>query len=555
MNFKKSRLSIALAFVGAVSGCANQFEIDAQTQYSDLTPGREAKMQAARGTTFVREIKTEDLAKQKPVFLTAQNKSLRSVLQETLPGYSIIPRGGVNLNDPIDVASQGMALKDFIEYVEGTRDLNIEIDGKRVYVSDFETKQWNLAAFATTRNIDSIVTSKQSRGAKAGDDQQQEETQTTGSSIAVNLSEDEWKTIMEGARRIIGAPKPEESNKGRGQGNVVTGGLGGSLGGAGVNLQGGARLPDGSPMMGLNFGPSVEQVVRPVNDGHQAFIEGIRSVGVVTAGGKPAQMRILDRYLKKAVADATKIVNVQVQAYDVVLNDGKQKGINWDALKIGSISGNLFNVGLSNTSQILSGNGFWNFTGTYQGDRGNGKALLSFLETYGRVELQDQPNMTVRNGVPAQIYAGEELTYIADVQQSQDLNGNTTVTPKLARLKVGVTLAVTVRVLEDDRLLVDVTPVISNLNSYDTIAIGNYSFDTPRIALKEFSTQLICGSGESVHLGGLITERMEKQLERLPWQNPITKALVNPLFSNINNKVERRELVLVVTPTVVEGTR
>nr|WP_192963248.1 pilus assembly protein [Pseudomonas fluorescens]CEK42028.1 hypothetical protein PQBR57_0075 [Pseudomonas fluorescens SBW25] len=549
MLLKKSRLSLAIAFAAAISGCANQFEIDPETQYSDLSPGRESKMQAARGTTFVREIKTEDLAMQRPIFLTAPNKPLRAVFQDVLPGYAVIPRGAVNLNDPIDVNSQGMTLKDFIEYVEGTRDLHIELEGNRVYVSDFETKQWNLAAFATTRNIDSIVTSKQSRGAKAGDDQQTEESQTTGSSIAVNLSEDEWKTIMDGARRILGAPKPDESSRKTGASADSTSvGVGGMPAGA-------TRMPDGSTMVGLNFGPSVEQVAKPLNDGKQAFIEGIRSVGVVTAGGKPAQMRILDRYLKKAVADATKIVNVQVQAYDVVLNNGKQKGINWDALKLGSISGNLFNVGLSNTSQVLSGNGFWNLTGTFEGDRGNAKAFLSFLETFGRVELQDQPNMTVRNGVPAQIYAGEELTYISDVEQSQDENGNTTVTPKLARLKVGVTLAVTVRVLDDERLLVDVTPVISNLNTYDTIAIGNYKFDTPRIALKEFSTQLICNSGESVHLGGLITEKLEKQLERLPWQNTITKALVNPLFQNLNNQMERRELVLVVTPTVVEGTR
>lgn len=550
MLLKKSRLCLAMAFAGALSGCANQFEIDPETKFSDLSPGREAKMQAARGTTFVREIKTEDIALQRPIFLTAPNKPLRSVLMEVLPGYAIIPRGAVNLDDPINVASQGMSLKDFIEYVEGTRDLSIHLDGKRVYVADFETKQWNLAAFSTTRNLDSLVTSKQSRGAKAGDDKQQEENQTTGSSIAINISEDEWKTIMDGARRILGAPKPDESNRSR----VNSGAEGPTILPNGV-MVGTGHMPDGGAMNGLNFGPSIEQIARPLNDGHQAFIEGIRSVGVVTAGGKPAQMRILDHYLKKAVADATKIVNVQVQAYDVVLNNGKQKGINWDALKLGSISGNLFNVGLSNTSQVLTGGGFWNVTGTYNGDRGDGKAFLSFLETFGRVELQDQPNLTVRNGVPAQIYAGEELTYISDVEQSQDVNGNATVTPKLARLKVGVTLAVTVRVLDDERLLVDVTPVISNLNTYDTIAIGDYSFDTPRIALKEFSTQLVCNSGESVHLGGLITEKLKNSLERLPWQNAFTKSLINPLFQNLNNQLERRELVLVVTPTVVEGTR
>lgn len=551
MLMKKSRLSLAFAFAAALSGCANQFEIDAETQYGDLSPGREAKMQAARGTTYVREIRTEDLAMQRPIFLTAQNISLRAVLQETLPGYAIIPRGAVDLNGPIDVASQGMNLKDFIEYIEGTRDLNIELEGKRVYVSDFETKQWNLAAFSTSRNISNLVTSKQSRGARAGDDTTEQETETTGTSIAVNLTEDEWTTIMDGARRIIGAPKPDDTSLSA----AALGAAGAGAMGAGGVQPGATQMPDGSQLTGLNFGPSVEQMIQPLNDGRQAFIEGIRSVGVVTAGGKPAQMRILDRYLKKAVADATKIVNVQVQAYDVVLNNGKQKGINWDALKLGSISGNLFNVGLANTSQVLTGNGFWNLTGTFSGDGGNGEAVISFLETFGRVELQDQPNLTVRNGVPAQIYAGEELTYIVDVEQSQNESGVATVTPKLGRLKVGVTLAVTVRVLEDERLLVDVTPVISNLNSFDSITIGDFSFDTPRVALKEFSTQLICNSGESVHLGGLITERMEKAMERLPWQNVVTKAVVNPFFQNLNNSVERRELVLVVTPTVIEGTR
>ena len=170
------------------------------------------------------------------------------------------------------------------------------------------------------------------------------------------------------------------------------------------------------------------------------------------------------------------------------------------------------------------------------------------------MELQDQPNLTVRNGVPAQIYAGEELTYIVDVEQTQDENGNTTVTPKLGRLKVGVTLAVTVRVLEDERLLLDVTPVISNLTNFDTISIGEgIQFETPRVALKEFSTQLITTSGTPVHLGGLISERIEQALERLPWQNVVTKRVLNPFTQNLNNQLERRELVLVVTPTLVEG--
>ncbi|MBJ2215863.1 MULTISPECIES: type II secretion system protein GspD [Pseudomonas] len=548
---RRTKLSIVIA-LAALTGCANTFDFDEETRNGDLSPGRDAQMQAVRGNTFVREIRTEDLAGQRPVFLTAQAKSLRAVLQETLPGYSIIPRGGVNLNDPIDVSAQGMSLNDFIEYIEGVRDLHIELKGNRVYISDFQTREWNLASFATSRTINSIVTSKQSKGAKAGDDTQTEEEQTTGSTIGVNLNEDEWVKILEGARRIIGAQDPNKASAKAGHAGAADSTSVG-MGGMPPNAQ---KMADGSTIVGLNFGPGVEQLDGKLTapDGRDPYIEGIRSVGIVTAGGKPSKLRILDRYLKKAIQEATKIVNVQVEAYDVVLNNDKQKGINWDVLKPGSLGGNLLNLGLSNTSQILTdGGGFWNITGSYEGDGGSAKTFIKFLENFGRVELQDQPNITVRNGVPAQIYAGEELTYIVDVEQSQDESGNTTVTPKLGRLKVGVTLAVTVRVLDDERLLVDVTPVISNLNGFDTIALGATSFETPRVALKEFSTQLITSSGQSVHLGGLITEKLQKAMERLPWQNVVTKAVLNPLTQNINNKLERRELVLVVTPTLVEG--
>jgi len=116
-----------------------------------------------------------------------------------------------------------------------------------------------------------------------------------------------------------------------------------------------------------------------------------------------------------------------------------------------------------------------------------------------------------------------------------------------------VTLSLTVRVLDDDQLLVDVWPVISNLNEDDTIMIGDYAFQTPRVNLKEFSTQLVASSGQSVHMGGLITKRMNEALRQLPWQNLVTKAVLNPFTQGINNSLERRELVLVVTPTLVEG--
>ncbi|RRV04682.1 pilus assembly protein [Stutzerimonas xanthomarina] len=540
---KLKNLVIAVSLAATLLGCQSSFEFTNEEKHAPLRPDVKEQMQALRGNTYVREIRSEDAAKARPIFLSGPGLNLREVLSEALPGYSIIPRGKANLNATIDVMTSGMSVADFIEYVEGTLDLDITIDGKRVIVSSFETREWNLAAFASTRNVNNVIASTQTRGAKAGDtdDLEQNSGTSTGNIIGFTLSEDEWTKILEGARNILGVEDGSEA--------AVASSLAGGFPGSMVMPQPGTvgLAPgltfDGTAPEGLSFD---EQ--KPASP----YIEGIRSVGIVTAGGSPSKMKVLDRYLRRAITESTKVVNVQVEAYDVLLNDGKQKGIDWNILVNSTINGNPLGLNFFNTTPA-SDDAFWNVRGSFQSDKVTASSLVRFLENYGRVELKDQPNLTVRNGVPAQIYAGEELTYIVDVEQSQDLNGNATVTPKLGRLKVGVTLSLTVRVLDDDQLLVDVWPVISNLNEDDTIMIGDYAFQTPRVNLKEFSTQLVASSGQSVHMGGLITKRMNEALRQLPWQNLVTKAVLNPFTQGINNSLERRELVLVVTPTLVEG--
>lgn len=543
---KLKNIVLAVSLAAGLLGCQSAFEFTNEQKNAPLRQDVKERMQALRGNTYVREIRTEDVAKSRPVFKSGQGLILREVLAETLPGYAIIPKGQADLNQPVDVMASGMSVADFIEYVEGTLDLDIKILGNRIIVSSFETREWNLAAFASTRNVNNVIASTQTRGAQAGESNEgASETGTgtsTGNIIGFTLSEDEWTKILEGARKIIGV---EEQ---------VAPGVGANAALAAVGMQAGAAPFVPSQNAGLNFDNGYAGVYGQ-NLGEtdaKPYIEGIRSVGIVTAGGKPSKMKVLDRYLKRAIAESTKVINVQVEAYDVLLNDGKQKGIDWNLLIDSTVNGNPLGLSFFNTSPS-SDDPFWNVKGTYQSDKVTASALVRFLENYGRVELKDQPNLTVRNGVPAQIYAGEELTYIVDVEQSQDVNGNATVTPKLGRLKVGVTLSLTVRVLDNDQLLVDVWPVISNLNKADTIMIGDYSFETPRVNLKEFSTQLVASSGQSVHMGGLITKRMNEALRQLPWQNLVSKAVLNPLTQGINNSLERRELVLVVTPTLVEG--
>ncbi|HCF2449002.1 TPA: pilus assembly protein [Pseudomonas aeruginosa] len=541
MSFNFKTFSISLICSTVLFGCASQFELSEESKSAPLKPEAKSAMQAARGTTYVREIREDDRSLARTTTLSRQAAPLRTILHEILPDYTIIPGGTVDLNTQVDVSTRNTTVSDFIEYLEGVADIDIRLEGRKVYVTDFETREWNLSAFASTRSVNNVVASTQTAGAQAGSDssgssgQSNSATQGTSATVGYSLTEDEWLRILDGGAKILGAEEDDdEDSNALVRPNAVP-----APQDAGLNF-------DDADLRAADFSVPLTEM--------EPYIQGIRSVGIVTAGGRPSKMRILDRYFRTAITESTKIVNVQVQAYDVILNDSKDKAIDWDALVKGTINGNPFGLVLDSVQRATTGNDpFWQITGNYESDHLTvNKMLISFLRQFGRVELNDQPNLTVRNGVPAQIYAGQELTYIVDVEQSQDINGNTTVTPRLGRLKVGVTLSVTVRVLEDERLLVDIWPVISNLGASDSISIGDYEFQTPRVNLKEFSTQLITSSGRSVHLGGLITKRLSSALATLPWEGLVSKAIA-PAMEDVSNSIERRELVMVVTPTLIEG--
>lgn len=542
MSFNIKTFSVSLICSTLLFGCASQFELSEESKSAPLKPEAKSAMQVARGTTYVREIREDDRSLARTTTLAVKGSPLRTVLHEILPEYTIIPGGTVDLNTPIDVSTRNTTVGDLIEYLEGVADIDIRIDGRKVYVTDFETREWNLSAFASTRSVNNVVASTQTAGAQAGSDstgstgQSNSVTQGTSATVGYSLTEDEWLRILEGGAKILGAEEEADDDARSALARAT---------GMPAGLDAGLNFDDGNLSAADIGGPLTKM---------DPYIQGIRSVGIVTAGGRPSKMRILDRYFRTAITESTKIVNVQVQAYDVILNDSKDKAIDWDAIVKGTINGNPFGLVLDSVQKATTDNNpFWQITGNYDSDHFTvNKMLISFLRQFGQVELNDQPNLTVRNGVPAQIYAGQELTYIVDVEQSQDVNGNATVTPRLGRLKVGVTLSVTVRVLEDERLLVDIWPVISNLGANDSVGIGDFQFQTPRVNLKEFSTQLITSSGRSVHLGGLITKRISSALATLPWEGLVSKAIA-PAMEDVSNNIERRELVMVVTPTLIEG--
>ncbi len=453
-------------------------------------------------STYVRVIEQKEWQVEKRVMLSVPDGSLLQVLKMAVPDASIVPVDtGVDLKMRLAVIADNMTLTEYLKMLEGMTGYAIVYENDLLKVSSLKSKKWNLAALASKRQSSTSVSQQLSAGGGGGG---------SSSSLGVENNEDAWKSLIENAESILG-------------------------------VKGGGSSSS-----------SKQNQLKP-------YVTGIRSIGLLSAAGAPARIDVLDQYIKNLETMSSKQINIDVKVFDVRLDDNKGSGIDWNALVSGTIDSKPFNLGfgqdpLSDGINYLTGKPAWQFGGSYTDPaRGSVSSMVRFLEQYGSVELANQPNVTTLNGSTAYLSSGDEFSYISSITEEEDDNGDKSITPEFERIKVGVSLSVTPRVLDGERILLDVIPVVSSIQGSDQYQVGGFSFSTPVIALQELATQVITRNGQPIQLGGLISKKISESLTRLPFKNEATGDMLNFMFDADENDLERREIVITVVPTILES--
>lgn len=515
MKFELKLLTAVMATSGILTACSvTPFSEEEKSQPLQVSP---TSLEVERSATYLREVTPEESLLKRKVNISG-TLPLVDALRKQLSDVTIVPGDqNVELGKPVQIFAQDMYVEDFINYLESVTGYDLDLKNGVLTIRSFVQKEWNLAAFASKRAVK----------LKVGSTLKQGTTQDSGSgsggsgednSIQGSFNDDEWSIIVDSARQMLGA-------------------------------KGSAQSGDAGELQ-------------------KPFVQAVRSVGTLNVGGPAARVKALDAFVTSLKNQGMRQVNINVQAYDVSLKDNRGFGIDWRELSnvAGSINGNPLDISISNppatNSAIPEADRIFRTSIEYESDSIKADALVNFLSTYGDVELLNQPNVTVRNGTYAYISTGEEFSFVGEITRESQLNATSAVTVstsqevtavKIESVRIGVTLAVTPRILDDGRIMLDIWPVISSQSGSDNFTVADDVFTNPRIALNELSTEVITESGKPIQLGGFITKSIEKKLQELPWKDRITNALVNPIFRSEKNDLERRELVLTVTPTIVDG--
>jgi general secretion pathway protein D len=264
----------------------------------------------------------------------------------------------------------------------------------------------------------------------------------------------------------------------------------------------------------------------------------------------PAEFRIIEQALRKLDVPSRQIV-MEMAIVEVTLTDEFQAGVDW-VFKGGAPSGRGYGGNVANPNaaansaalvgQAISGALSGGFSYLIGNGLGGIQAAIRLLDTYGDVKVVSNPHIAALDNQKATIKVGDRIPI-----NQQSIVGSTTnvVTTTASYIDTGVLVQVTPHINAGGLVTLDVQAEVSNP--------GNPAVpgDAPPISTRSVQTLVAVPSGETMVMGGLITETKQNSTSGLPLVNRI--PILGALFGNQDYKNNRTELVLFVTPRVVDN--
>jgi len=299
----------------------------------------------------------------------------------------------------------------------------------------------------------------------------------------------------------------------------------------------------------------------------------------------PDELRNVAAYLKASQISIERQVILEAKIIEVQLNDGFQSGVNWAAFKNSPNSHITVGQGAAGSTlapgaaaaSALSGT---NLTatpgasllpiaagslpsgvaaGTLFGlafQTGNFAALLSFLESQGNVHVLSSPRIATLNNQKAVLKVGTDEFFVTNVTTTTTTGTATTSTPSvtLQPFFSGIALDVTPRIDENNEIILHIHPSVSQVSTVNktvnTGTGGTLNLPLASSSVSETDSIVRARDGQIVAIGGLMRQATFDDRSGLPG---LSKS--SPLFGQTSQRSEKRELVILLRPTVVDSDK
>ena len=307
--------------------------------------------------------------------------------------------------------------------------------------------------------------------------------------------------------------------------------------------------------------------------------------GVIVIRAMPEELRSVAAYLKASQISVERQVILEAKIVEVQLNESFQSGVNWAIFKNGPnshltagqgspgsslASGGAAATALSNTTLASTPGANLQTTaatalptGTTAGSlfglafqTSNFATLLNFLETQGNVHVLSSPRIATLNNQKAVLKVGTDEFFVTGVtggMQSTSLVPGVPPTVTVQPFFSGIALDVTPRIDENNEIILHVHPSVSAVSTVNKLVdlgatMGTMNLPLASSTISETDSIVRARDGQMVAIGGLMRQAETNNDSGIP-------MLPKSLFGQTNRNTEKRELVILLKPTVVDSDK
>jgi general secretion pathway protein D len=330
---------------------------------------------------------------------------------------------------------------------------------------------------------------------------------------------------------------------------------------AGADVPGGGPTPLGTPPPGAP-GPNGRGPQQPGGDAGVAVGGGSDSIRIIADKvknalvimAKPSDYRTVESALRRLDIVPLQVL-IEATILEVTLNDALRYGVEWffkfDSQKLAFSQGAFGR--LSSPSNAVANAVFPGFSYILS-PTDSVKLVVNALDQVSDVNVVSSPQVFVLDNQTATLTVGDQVP-ITTRQLSSPISSTTAdafaTSNSIEYRDTGVILNVTPRVNAGGLVTMEISQEVSDVRAVDTASATTTEAQqtSPTISQRKVETTVAVQGGETVALGGLITDSRSNTSDGLPYLSRL--PVIGWLFGTKGDAAARTELLVLITPRVV----
>ena len=301
--------------------------------------------------------------------------------------------------------------------------------------------------------------------------------------------------------------------------------------------------------------------------------------GVIVIRAMPDELKNVAAYLRASQISIERQVILEAKIVEVSLIDSLQSGVNWASFTSNGTNftsagqlgaGSSLSPAVGGAASSLTGSAVSGIPGSTLGaasgnpgslfgmafQTSNFAALLSFLESQGSVHVLSSPRIATLNNQKAVLKVGTDEFFVTGITSTTTVVGTVPITTPSVTLQPffsGISLDVTPRIDENNDIILHVHPSVGQVTTVKKVldlgaSTGTYNLPLASSSISETDSIVRAHDGQVVAIGGLMRQATVEEDSGIP-------GLPKFLFGQTSKRTEKRELVILIKPTVVNADK